>query len=200
MRAIVIKQYGGPDVLAIEERPAPETKAGHVTIEVKAFGLNHAEIYFRTGVWGDVAEISGIECVGTVKDDPDGRFKPGETVLAVVGGMGRSLNGSYAELVSVPASNVAAVKTDLQHFHLICDLRAVRRNCHRVLGARGWGEKVLLGRERRRYHGNTFLVRFEHLERSSREPKMTFLEILQCLCTALFAIFVLRACCDYMKA
>ena len=48
--------------------------------------------------------------------------------------------------------------------------------------------------------GNTFLVRFEHLERSSREPKMTFLEILQCLCTALFAIFVLRACCDYMKA
>ena len=113
MRAIVIKQYGGPDVLAIEERPAPETKAGHVTIEVKAFGLNHAEIYFRRGVWGDVAEISGIECVGTVKDDPDGRFKPGETVLAVVGGMGRSLNGSYAELVSVPASNVAAVKTDL---------------------------------------------------------------------------------------
>jgi NADPH:quinone reductase len=64
MRAIVIKQYGGPEVLQIEERPDPAPEPGHVTIEVKAFGLNHAEIYFRKGAWGDVAEISGIECVG----------------------------------------------------------------------------------------------------------------------------------------
>ena len=113
MRAIVIKQYGGPEVLALEERPAPEAKPGHVIIEVKAFGLNHAEVYFRKGAWGDVAEISGIECVGVVKADPDGRFAPGEKVLAIVGGMGRSLNGSYAELVSVPSRNVAAIQTDL---------------------------------------------------------------------------------------
>jgi NADPH:quinone reductase len=113
MRAIVIKQYGGPEVLALEERPAPEAKSGHVIIEVKAFGLNHAEVYFRKGAWGDVAEISGIECVGVVKADPDGRLKPGQKVLAIVGGMGRSFNGSYAELVSVPSSNVAAIQTDL---------------------------------------------------------------------------------------
>jgi NADPH:quinone reductase-like Zn-dependent oxidoreductase len=113
MRAIVIKQYGGPEVLALEERRAPEAKPGHVIIEVKAFGLNHAEVYFRKGAWGDVAEISGIECVGVVKADPDGRLKPGQKVLAIVGGMGRSFNGSYAELVSVPSSNVAAIQTDL---------------------------------------------------------------------------------------
>ena len=113
MRAIVIKQYGGPEVLALEERPDPQSKAGHVIIEVKAFGLNHAEVYFRKGAWGDVAEISGIECVGVVKADPDGRFAPGQKVLAIVGGMGRSFNGSYAELVSVPSSNVAAIQTDL---------------------------------------------------------------------------------------
>jgi NADPH2:quinone reductase len=113
MRAIVIKQYGGPEVLALEERPIPESKPGHVIIEVKAFGLNHAEVYFRKGAWGDVAEISGIECVGVVKADPDGRLAPGEKVLAIVGGMGRSLNGSYAELVSVPSRNVAAIQTDL---------------------------------------------------------------------------------------
>ena len=113
MRAIVIKQYGGPDVLAIEERPDPQPKAGHVVIEVKAFGLNHAEVYFRRGAWGDVAEISGIECVGLVRSDPDGRFGPGQKVIAIVGGMGRSLNGSYAELVRVPASNVAAITSDL---------------------------------------------------------------------------------------
>lgn len=113
MRAIVIKQYGGPEVLAIEQRPAPEPKPGHVIIEVKAFGLNHAEIYFRKGAWGDVAEISGIECVGVVKDDPDRRFSPGQKVMALVGGMGRSIDGSYAELAQVPSSNVIAIKSDL---------------------------------------------------------------------------------------
>ena len=113
MRAIVIKQYGGPEVLAIEERPAPKASSGQVLIEVRAFGLNHAEIYFRKGVWGDVAEISGIECVGVVKADPDGRLAIGQTVMALVGGMARSINGSYAELVSVPSSNVVAVKTNL---------------------------------------------------------------------------------------
>src|SRR5712692_6691275 len=113
MHAIVIKQYGGPEVLALEERPDPDSKPGHVLIDVKAFGLNRAETYMRSGAWGDVAEISGIECVGTVKSDPDGRFVPGQKVAALMGGMGRSLNGGYAELVSVPATNVAAVESDL---------------------------------------------------------------------------------------
>jgi NADPH:quinone reductase len=113
MKAIVIKQYGGPEVLAIEERPMPNIQDGQVLIEVKAFGINQAEIYFRRGAWGEVAEISGIECVGLVREDPSGRLKNGQKVIAVVGGMGRSLNGSYAEFVSVPASNVVAVSTDL---------------------------------------------------------------------------------------
>ena len=113
MQAIVIKQYGGPEVLAVEERPNPMAQPGEVLIEVKAFGINHAEIYFRRGAWGEVAEISGIECAGVVRTDPQGSFRPGQKVLAIVGGMGRSINGSYAELVSVPASNVAAVDTAL---------------------------------------------------------------------------------------
>src|SRR5947199_10342364 len=101
MRTIVITQYGAPEVLAIEERPDPEPKPGHVMIAVKAFGLNHAEIYFRSGAWGDVAEVSGIECVGTVRSDADGRFARGTTVMALVGGMGRAINGSCAELAAV---------------------------------------------------------------------------------------------------
>jgi NADPH:quinone reductase len=113
MRAIVIKQYGGPDVLAIEERPDPTPARGQVVIDVKAFGLNHAEVYFRKGAWGDVAEITGIECVGLVRHDPDRRFAPGQTVMALVGGMGRAINGSYAEQVSVPSSNVVAVESEL---------------------------------------------------------------------------------------
>src|SRR5260370_37987466 len=101
MRAIVIKQDGGPEVVAVEDRPAPEPKPGHVVIEVKAFGLNRAETYMRSGAWGDVAEISGIECVGLVKADPDGRFAVGQKVVALMGGMGRLINGSYAELTRV---------------------------------------------------------------------------------------------------
>src|SRR5260370_7955153 len=113
MRAIVSTESGGPEVLQIEGRPDPTPEAGFVPIGVKAFGLNHAEIYFRKGVWGDVAEISGIECVGLVRTDPDRRFTPGQKVMALVGGLGRSINGSYAELVQAPSTNVVAVETEL---------------------------------------------------------------------------------------
>lgn len=113
MRAIVMKGRGGPEVLAIEARPDPEPAPGEVLIEIKAFGLNHAEIYFRQGVWGEVAEINGIECVGIVRFDPARKFASGQKVIALVGGMGRTINGSYAELACVPATNVAPVKTEL---------------------------------------------------------------------------------------
>jgi NADPH:quinone reductase len=113
MRAIVIKQYGDPDVLSIEERPDPKPKSGHVLIEVKAFGVNHAETHMRAGEWPEATEISGIECVGLVKADPDGGLTPGQKVVALMGGMGRVINGSYAALTSVPAGNVLPIRTEL---------------------------------------------------------------------------------------
>ena len=113
MKAIVIKQYGGPDVLSIEERPDPKPQSGQVLTEVTAFGINHAETHMREGKWPEATEISGIECVGLVKADPDGRFAAGQKVVAFMGGMGRKINGSYAELTSVPATNVLPVNTEL---------------------------------------------------------------------------------------
>lgn len=113
MRAIVIKEYGGPEVLAIEERPDPRPRAGHVLVEVKAFGVNRAETHMREGRWPQAAEISGIECAGLVRADPDGRFAPGSKVVAFMGGLGRTLAGSYAESTSVPSGNVLAVETAL---------------------------------------------------------------------------------------
>ncbi len=56
MRAIVINEYGGPEQLVIKEIPEPEPAPGQVVIEVKAFGLNHAETYMRKGLWGEVAK------------------------------------------------------------------------------------------------------------------------------------------------
>jgi NADPH:quinone reductase-like Zn-dependent oxidoreductase len=113
MRAVVIEQFGGPEQLRLRDRPEPTPLPGHVVIEVKAFGLNHAEIYFRQGVWGDVARVSGIECVGVVRADPDRRFAAGQTVAALMGGMGRTIDGSYAEVTRVPAANVVALDTTL---------------------------------------------------------------------------------------
>src|SRR5205809_683678 len=106
MRAIVIKQYGGPEQLRIEEVPEPTPQSGQVLVRVFAFGLNRAETYMRQGLWGDVAKISGIECVGTVEQDPSGQLLRGTKVACVMGGMGRSINGSYAEYTCVPCSNV----------------------------------------------------------------------------------------------
>ena len=113
MRAIVIQQYGGPEQLVIEEWPDPAPEPSHILIEVKAFGLNRAEVYMRKGVWGEVARISGIECVGVVRNDPRQRLKRGQKVVALMGGMGRTLNGSYAEYTSVPATNVMPIESKL---------------------------------------------------------------------------------------
>jgi NADPH:quinone reductase len=58
MRAIVITQYGEPEVLKERRAPIPKATAGTVVVRVRAFGLNHAEAYFRKGAWGDVAKLS----------------------------------------------------------------------------------------------------------------------------------------------
>ena len=70
MRAIVIQQSGGPEQLATQELPDPEPMPGHVVIEVKAFGINHAETHMRKGEWAEAAKVSGIECIGLVKACP----------------------------------------------------------------------------------------------------------------------------------
>ena len=119
MKAIVITAYGGPEVLSVAELPDPVPAAGEVLIRVRAFGLNHAETYMRSGAWGKVAQVTGIECVGTVEADPTGRLAAGTPVIAILGGMGRTRNGSYAELVTVPASNVVPVSTALPWTDLV---------------------------------------------------------------------------------
>ncbi len=119
MKAIVITAYGGPEVLAVTELPDPEPVAGEILIRVRAFGLNHAETYMRSGSWGEVAQVPGIECAGTVAADPSGRLTAGTPVIAILGGMGRTRNGSYAELVTVPAGNVVPVSTSLSWTDLV---------------------------------------------------------------------------------
>ncbi|TDN58928.1 zinc-binding alcohol dehydrogenase family protein [Paraburkholderia sp. BL10I2N1] len=113
MRAIVLDKFGGLDSLVYTELPEPEPLEGHVVIEIKAFGLNHAEVHMRRGEWAEAAKVSGIECVGVVKSCPGGEFPVGAKVAALMGGLGRTINGSYAQYTRAPASNVALIEADL---------------------------------------------------------------------------------------
>jgi len=72
MRAILRTGFGGPEKLVIEKIPKPEPKHGHAVIQVKAFGINHAEMQMRKGEWAEIADVSGIECVGLVDSCPGG--------------------------------------------------------------------------------------------------------------------------------
>src|SRR5262249_32816675 len=67
----------------------------------------------RRGEWAEAAPISGIECVGLVKSCPGGEFAIGAKVAALMGGLGRTINGSYAEYTRAPVTNVAAIESDL---------------------------------------------------------------------------------------
>src|SRR5262249_26041502 len=76
MRAIVIDGFGDVNHLVFKEIPEPEPKPGHAVIEIKAFGINHAEMHMRRGEWPEAAPVSGIECVGVVKSCPGGSWRP----------------------------------------------------------------------------------------------------------------------------
>jgi NADPH2:quinone reductase len=120
MKAVVVSAAGGPEVLEFRELPRPVPQPGWVLVRVKAFGLNRGELLTRQGHSPSVTfpRVLGIECVGTVEDAPGGEFGLGTSVACAVGGMGRAFDGSYAEFVSVPATSVFAVATDLDWVRL----------------------------------------------------------------------------------
>jgi NADPH2:quinone reductase len=113
MRAIVITEPGGPEVLQVRELPDPVPAEGEVLIRVKAFGVNHAETHMRKGEWPEATPVSGIEAAGTVVHDPAGALAEGTSVVTIMGGLGRRRNGSYAEFVVASSANVAPIETSL---------------------------------------------------------------------------------------
>ena len=115
MKAAVIYEAGGPDVLRVEARPVPSPRDGEVLIRVKAFGLNRSELFTRQGHSPGVSfpRILGIEAVGIVEEAPGGAFRKGETVATAMGGMGRQFDGGYAEFTCVPVTQVQPLRTDM---------------------------------------------------------------------------------------
>ena len=115
MKAAVIHEAGGPEVLKIESLPIPTPHSGEVLIRVKAFGLNRSELFTRQGHSPSVKfpRVLGIEAVGVVESAPGSEFRKGDIVATAMGGMGRQFDGGYAEFTCVPATQVQVVKTEL---------------------------------------------------------------------------------------
>lgn len=115
MKAWRLYEAGGPEVFTLEERPLPEAQPGWVVIKVRAFGLNRSEWFTRRGESPSVRfpRVLGIECVGTVVKARDVDLAVGQTVFAIMGGMGREFDGSYAEYTCVPERCVFPITSSL---------------------------------------------------------------------------------------
>ncbi|MBQ2664858.1 MAG: zinc-binding dehydrogenase, partial [Clostridia bacterium] len=117
MKAVSITDITKAEDVILSDVPVPEVKSGWVLVKVKAFGMNHSEQILRLSEIkaGYIQKpiIPGIECVGEIADASDTDFKVGQKVIALMGGMGRSFNGSYAEYALLPLQNVFSVSSDL---------------------------------------------------------------------------------------
>lgn len=117
MKAVLIDKPTKAEEIFLSEVEIPKVKSGWVLVKIFAFGLNHSEkILRREEILQDYIQkpvIPGIECVGEIFDASDTKFKVGEKVIALMGGMGRSFNGSYAEFALLPAHHVFSVKSSL---------------------------------------------------------------------------------------
>jgi len=131
MRAWRLHQPGGPNAFTLEELPDPEPGDAEVLVRVRAFGLNRSEYFTRIGDSPTVKlpRVLGIECVGTVVRDPSGELAPGTRVAAMMGGMGRQFDGSYAELTCVPRSIVFPLDTELP-WERLGALPEMLQTCH----------------------------------------------------------------------
>lgn len=109
MRAVVIREPGGPEVLEVRELPAPEPASDEVVVRVEAVGVNRADLLQRRGRYpappGYPSDIPGLEVAGVVEavGTGVGDRAEGDRVMGVVAG------GGYAERVAVPASTLVPV-------------------------------------------------------------------------------------------
>lgn len=117
MKAIVLTGPCKAEEMRVTEVQIPEVKSGWVLVKVQAFGINHSEVILREA---EIEQpyiikpvIPGIECVGVIEDPSDSGLAKGQRVIAMMGGMGRSFDGSYAEYALIPIKNLFTVESHL---------------------------------------------------------------------------------------
>lgn len=146
MQALCFRQFGGPDVLHLEQLPQPVPVPGHALVRMKAIGLNFADIYRRKGNYhlaGEPPWIAGYEGAGLVEaigGSHQGGLKIGDRVAFA------DVPFANAEFVSAPIEKIIplpdAISFDIAAGLLLQGLTAqyLARDSHRL----GAGEEVLI--------------------------------------------------------
>src|ERR1700752_2233046 len=121
MKAVRIHTYGGREVLVYEDAPRPVPAEGEVLIRVHASSVNPFDCAVRAGYLNSYFNytlplILGTDVSGTIEEVGAGvtNFAPGDSVYARAG---VTRDGSYAEYVTVPATDVAMKPQSLDHLH-----------------------------------------------------------------------------------
>ncbi|MET9873948.1 NADP-dependent oxidoreductase [Actinacidiphila glaucinigra] len=124
MHAVVIREFGGPEVLEVAEVPLPEPGPGQVRVRVAAAGVNPADLAVRAGLLGASALVPGgflglgWDVAGTVDAVGAGvsGLAPGTAVVGAVGGFGQRTK-AHAEYVVLEADAVAAAPSSVDPVH-----------------------------------------------------------------------------------
>lgn len=117
MKAVKVFEAGDVNVLKIVEVEKPVIKEGWSLVKIKGFGVNRSEIFTRKGYSPNVIfpRILGIECVGLIEETSDEKNFPIKSkVVSIMGEMGRKFDGSYAEYVLLPNSQIYKVNIDME--------------------------------------------------------------------------------------
>lgn len=147
MKAIRIHDDGGPEVLRYEDAPDPEPGPGDVLIQLRAASLNRLDLWVRAGLPSvPKPRILGADGAGL---DPEGRrvvINPGIEHGDRISVVGEHMDGTHAELVAVPESNVYPIPDELS-FEEAAAFPLVFETAYRMLVTRAGlreGEWVLV--------------------------------------------------------
>ena len=110
MRAVMIRETGGPDVLTLEEVERPELGEGEVLVRVRAASVNPIDWKYRRGlVEKDLPAVLGNDVSGTVESSQADQFSEGDEVFGIAS------SGGYAEFAVAPAATLAAKPAAVSH-------------------------------------------------------------------------------------
>lgn len=129
MKAVVLERTCKPEELEVIEVPLPVVKPGWVLVKVLGFGINRSEVILREYEadedYINLPVIPGIECVGRIVDASDSDYDEDDLVVSLMGGMGRSFDGSYAEYALLPTKNVFKVSSKVENSLSLEELIAI---------------------------------------------------------------------------
>ena len=146
MKAIRIHEHGGPEVLRYEDAPAPEPAPGEVLVELRAASLNHLDLWIRKGLPSvPKPRILGADGAGLVNGKRvviNPGIEHGDRITVV----GEHMDGTHAELIAVPETNVYAIPDEMS-FEEAAAFPLVFETAYRMLVTRAGlreGEWVLV--------------------------------------------------------